>query len=138
MTDVSRKQSFLTICKVKPERIFLMDALGALLTSFFLCCILAQLESYFGVPIQVIYVLSGIAGCLFVYSIIGYLFSKTRWKSFLIILIICNISHLVVSLAMIVLHSEKLTAPGYTYFILECIVIIIVVAIECKLLVSQK
>jgi hypothetical protein len=55
----------LSKAEINPNRVFLVDAIGALLTAFFLFSILAQFESFFGMPSKILYLLSGIAFCLF-------------------------------------------------------------------------
>ena len=121
-----------------PKKNFLIDALGALLSTLLLFGILAQLEEYFGMPKEIIYLLSGIAFCLFMYSINCYRFIKSNWKPFLRILIICNILYLLISLAIVITYSEKLTELGWLYFKLELIVILIIVIIEYKTYLKIK
>ena len=132
-----RKQNLLNRLKTNPKRIFLIDAFGALLTTILLFGILAQLEQYFGMPKNILYLLSGIALCLFIYSISCHLLIKSNWKPFLRILIICNLLYSLVSLVIIIKHSEKLTELGWTYFILELIVIGIIVIVEYKSYLNQ-
>ena len=129
---LNRKQNFLNRLKTNPKRIFLIDAFGALLTTISLFGILAQLEQYFGMPKNTLYLLSGIAFCLFTYSISCHRLIKSNWKPFLRILIICNIIYLLISLGLMIKYSEKLTELGWTYFILELIVIGIIVIVEYK------
>lgn len=117
---------------MNPKRVILIDAFGALLTTFLLFGILAQLQHYFGMPNKVLYLLSGIAFCLFIYSISCHTLIKSNWKPFLRILIICNLVYSLVSLVMIIKHSEKLTELGWVYFILELMVIGIIVLVEYK------
>ena len=134
---LNRKQNFLNRLKTNQKRIFLIDAFGALLTTILLFGILAQLEQYFGMPKNTLYLLSGIAFCLSIYSISCHILIKSNWKPFLRILIICNLLYLLVSLVMIIKHSEKLTELGWTYFILELIVIGIIVIVEYKSYLNQ-
>ncbi len=128
---------FLNKLKANPKKIFLIDALGALLTAILLFGILAQLEKYFGMPSNVLYTLSGVAFCLFIYSISCYQLINSNWKPFLKIIIGCNSIYLLVSMACIVLHSDKLTELGWMYFILEFVVIGIMIIVEYKLCSNQ-
>src|SRR5690554_847071 len=124
------KHSLLHKLATNPKRIFLYDALGALLTAFLLFAVLAQFEQYFGMPLETPLLLAGIAIGLFIYSLSCHRFIQSQWKPFLRILIICNAAYLVVSLAMVVKHSETLTALGWLYFILEFVVIGTIIKIE--------
>lgn len=124
--------NFLNELKTNTKRIFLIDAFGALLTAISLFGILAQFEQYFGMPKKSLYLLSVIAFCLFTYSISCHRLVKSNWKPFLRILIICNILYLLISLGMIIKHSEKITELGWIYFAIEFIVIGIIVNVEYK------
>jgi len=115
-----------------PKRVFLIDAFGALLSAILLIGILAPLEHYFGMPKMTLYLLAGIAFCLFIYSISCNRFIKSNWKPFLIIVIISNIIYSLISLALITTYSEKLTELGWIYFMLEFIIIGIIVIVEFK------
>ncbi len=126
------KQNFMNELKTNPKRIFLIDAFGALLTAISLFGILAQLEQHFGMPKKALYLLSGIAFCLFIYSMSCNRFIKLNWKPFLRILIISNIIYSLISLGLIIKYSKKLTEPGWIYFILELIIIGIIVIVEYK------
>ena len=126
------KQTLLNKLIINPKQIFLIDAFGALLTTFLLFGILAQLQQYFGMPNKILYLLSGIAFCLFIYSISCHMLIKSNWKPFLRILMICNLLYSLVSLIMIIKHSEKLAELGWVYFILELMVIGIIVTMEYK------
>ena len=119
------------------KQIFLVDAIGALLTAFFLFAILAQLEHYFGMPKQVLFLLSGIAFCLFIYSMCCHRFIKSNWKPFLIALMIFNTAYLLVSITMVIQNAEYLTNLGWIYFTLEILIIGILISIEYTTYSSQ-
>lgn len=126
---VKGKQNFINKLIINPQLIFLIDAIGALVTAILLIGI-AQLEQYFGMPSIVLYILSGIAFCLFIYSISCHRFIKSNWKPYLGIIIICNIIYSILSIGLIYKHYEKLTELGMIYFILELIIIGVIVIVE--------
>jgi len=128
---------FLNKLKANPKKIFLIDALGALLSAILLYGILAQLEEYFGMPSKVLYTLSGVAFCLFMYSICCYQLINSNWKPFLRIIIGCNSIYLLVSIACIVIHANELTELGWMYFILEFVVVGILIIVEYKIYSNQ-
>ena len=88
------------------KNVFLIDAIGALLTAFLLFAVLAQLEQYFGMPKQVLFLLSGSAFCLFVYSISCHRFIKKKSSGFLLLLMILNTIYVLASIAMVIQHAE--------------------------------
>ena len=123
-------QKFLQELTTNPKRIFLVDALGALLTAISLFVIVVQLEYSFGIPSKVIYIMSGTAFSLFIYSISCHLLIKLNWKPFLGVIIACNSIYSLVSIGLLIKHSEKLTELGWIYFMLELTVILIIVIVE--------
>lgn len=125
-------KNLLSKAEISPNRIFLVDAIGALLTAIFLSVILAQFEFIFGMPSRTLYLLSGIAFCLFLYSITCYLTIKKNWKPHLKIIIICNIIYGLLTIGFINIHFEKITKFGLLYFVAELIIIAIIVIIEYK------
>lgn len=113
-----------------PARIFLIDAIGALITLLCLVAFLNCFQVYIGMPREALYLLIGIASSLFVYSICCHILVKGNWELFLKIVISGNIIYGVVSILLILIHFETLTILGLFYFILEKIIIAIIVYFE--------
>lgn len=132
------RHDFLNELIADPKKIFLIDALGALLTAILLSALLAPLEHYFGMPSIVLYSLSGIGFFLFIYSISCHRFIKSNWKPYLVGIIACNFIYSILSIGLIYEHYGKLTYLGLIYFAFELIVIGIVVTIEFNSFVSYK
>lgn len=130
--------NILNILKNNPKQIFLIDALGALLTTFLLFGVLTRLEQYIGMPSKALYILAGIAFCLFIYSIICYRFIKSNWKPYLRIIIICNIIYSLISIGLVYLNYKTLTELGFVYFTLEITIIATIVIVEYKLYRKDK
>ncbi len=129
---LNRVSIFLNRLTANPQKIFLVDAFGALLTTISLFGII-QLKKYFGMPSKALYILSITAFCLFIYSISCWRFMRSNWKLFLGVLIACNSLYALGSLGLVIFHFEKLTKLGFIYFLLESIIIGIIVRIEYKL-----
>jgi hypothetical protein len=124
--------------KNNPKKIFLLDALGAFLTASLLSFILAPKEDVFGMPSKTVYILSIIALCFFIYSFSCYKFIKTNWKPFLKLIIKLNSTYIIISVGLLFKHFNQLTFLGFTYFILEIIVIFIIVYLEIETYKEQK
>jgi len=118
--------------KLKPRQFFLVDSLGALITTMMLGLVLARFESIFGMPQKVLYVLASIALVFCIYSFLSYLLLKENWRPFLKIISIANLLYCFLSLGLVIYFFGKLTILGVTYFVLELIVILILVRIELK------
>lgn len=113
-----------------PKLIFLMDAIGAFLTLIGLVVILNLFEGYIGMPRQALFLLSGIAICLFMYSLSCHLLVLKNWKSYLMILMFGNLIYGFVSVGTMIKNFDQLTQLGLIYFILEKLIILIVVSFE--------
>ncbi len=130
--------NFFNKLKDNPKRIFLIDAFGAMLTSILLLAVLAPLDVYFGMPLSTLYLLSGIAFSLFLYSISCHRFVKSNWKPFLAIIITCNLSYSLISFVLVIKYFHLLTQLGLIYFSIELIVIGILAAVEFKVYSNQS
>ena len=119
---------------MKPKYLFLIDAIGAVLTSLLLFLVLAQLEKYFGMPKYALYSLAGIAFILFIYSISCHLYAKSKWRKLLKLLVILNCSYLIISIGFLIVHFNDLNSLDLIYFIGEFVVIGALIHVEYKTL----
>lgn len=129
---------FFNTLKTNPKLVFLIDALGALVSTVFLLGVLVPLESYFGMPISILYILSGIAFCLFLFSISCHLFARSKWQFFIGILIIYNSAYTIISIALIIYNYYKIKTLGWTYFIIELLILGLVLNQEYQLYLYIK
>lgn len=120
-----------------PKRLFLLDGIGALISAFFLGGVLVQLESLIGMPVQVLYVLAGMALIFAGYSLSCYANTPLKWTSYLKVITVTNSLYCCLTLGLVIYHFERLTLLGLTYFILEMIVIILLVRIETLILLRS-
>ena len=125
--------------KANPKVIFLIDGIGALVTSFSLFGIGFWLSNYFGMPKNILYILSIIVAFYAFYSLSCYFFlfdklGKTdkNWQSFLKVIIAANFAYCVVMPFLLVEFYQNLTALGFSYFIFEIMIILVLVVLEIK------
>jgi hypothetical protein len=71
----------------KPQNIFLLDGIGAFVSAFFLFGVLKKFQTHFGMPSNILDVLSFIAMIFCVYSLSCFFFIKKTWKPFLKLII---------------------------------------------------
>lgn len=69
--------------RIRPKRLFVMDATGALISAVLLGIVLPYFEVYIGMPLLILYVLAGVALALSLYSLGCFLRSSNRWKRYL-------------------------------------------------------
>ena len=107
----------------KQKTLFLIDSLGAFLTSFFLFVIMRQFNEYFGMPKTVLTYLFEIAICFCIYSTICFLFLKRRWTLFIRIIGIANLLYCALTIGLLIKYYPLLTIIGTIYFLIEIVII---------------
>jgi hypothetical protein len=124
----------------KPKTIFLVDGLGAFVTSSLLFLVLMKFQEYFGMPSEVLSLLSVIAFIFSIYSILCFLFLKENWGLFLKVIMVANLLYCFLSIGIVIYYYSVLTAFGLTYFLVEIAVVVGLVLIESQTLtrVNQR
>ncbi len=116
----------------KPERLFLIDALGALLSILLLSVVLVRLESVFGIPKATLYFLA-FWPCIFMfYDLYCYFRIKHKVRFFLKGIAFANITYCLLSLATAFYHRSTITQIGWIYIILEITTVLILVKFEFR------
>lgn len=113
-----------------PKLVFLLDAIGAVFTAFFIGIVLVNLQTYIAMPKQILYTLAVMALVFCTYSGCCFLFLKGNIKPFLKVLIIANLLYCCITIGLLLFFSKQLTDWAYLYFIAEILIIIAVVLIE--------
>lgn len=118
--------------KLAPKKLFLIDSLGALLSTILLGIVVVQFESSFGMPRKVLYYLSIIAFVFSIYSFTSYLLANKNWKLCLKIIGFANLLYCLLTVGLVFYFYQELTIPGLIYFFIEIAVILLLVSIELK------
>lgn len=116
-----------------PERIFLVDGLGAALTATMLGVVLPAFVGFFGMPTTVLYPLTGVAACYAIYSFSCHFLKPQRWQLFLRGIASLNLIYCCVSLALMVIFWDSLSVWGVAYFASEKLIILQLVFQEFSL-----
>ncbi len=114
----------------KPGTLFLIDSIGAMLTTLLLFFVLRNFNGYFGMPKTALTYLSAIAACFCVYSAICFLFLKENWMPFIKIISVANLLYCLLTAGLLINYYKQLTGLGLTYFWVEIIIICGLVFIE--------
>lgn len=102
-----------------PKKIFLLDGIGAFLTSFLLLVVVRHKTELFGVLPSVCIKLSAIAFAFCVYSLICHFLARENWRSLLKVIAFANITYCVITVLLLANFYEQLTPVAYTYFSIE-------------------
>lgn len=133
-------KSIVESLKANPKYIFLIDGIGALVTSFSLFGIAFFIQVHFGMHKTVLYILGFVVVFYALYSLSCYFLlfdkfgkSKKKWQSFLKVIIVANSFYCIVMSFLLVQFYQNLTVLGLTYFIFEIMVIVTLVFFEVKI-----
>lgn len=128
-------ESILNKLHQSPKQIFLIDALGALLTCLLLILIQTKFNFHFGMPSNQLTILSIIAFVFFCYSIsCFFLFSQINWKRFLKIISSANLIYCGLTLFLLLYNYKNLTPFDWIYFLGEIAIIIYLVSLEIRVI----
>ncbi len=116
----------------KPKKLFLLDGLGAALTTVSLFFILRQYFAYFGMPLNILTYLSLIGLVYCAYSMCCYFLLKSYWTVCLRIIGISNILYCILTITSLYTYYDSITRIGLTYFLAEIFIIALLVYIELK------
>jgi hypothetical protein len=117
-----------------PQKVFLIDCVGAMLTVSLLIVVIIPFNKEFGVPKSALYCLSAIA-CLFSF----YSFCCSRIKSgrpslLLSVVAVANCIYCILTIILLVSFAKTVTLLGFIYFTVEVFVIINLVAFEIRII----
>jgi hypothetical protein len=116
----------------KPRTLFLLDGLGAALTTFFLFFVLRHYYDYFGIPANILTYLSEIGLVYCVYSMSCYFLLKDCWTPYLRIIGISNFLYCILTTTVLYAYYNSLTRIGLAYFLAEILIIGSLVYIELR------
>lgn len=117
-----------------PRKLFLVDALGALLTALTLGIVFTNSQEYIGMPRAILISLSLIAVIFCIYSASCFLLLKSNWKPYLKAIAISNLLYCITTAILIFILFHQLTIIGLLYFIGEIIVVGVLVYFEFLIL----
>jgi len=123
---------------LKPKTVFLIDALGATLTTIFLIAGLKTFNEYFGMPQETLTILSILALALAIYSFFCFAFLPNNTQKLLKPVIVANLTYCILTLGFVIYYYNKLTILGLTYFVGEILIICGLVYIEIKTLKANR
>lgn len=106
----------------KPDRVFLIDSLGAILTTFILFVIM-RLNEFFGMPKTVLAYLFFTAICFCIYSAACFLFLMERWTAFIRLIGVANLLYCAFTIGVVIKYYFLLTTIGIIYFLIEIVII---------------
>jgi len=115
-----------------PKRLLLIDSLGAMLSALLLGIVLGRFEAAFGMPRKVLYLLSGLAWVYAMYSFLCYWRVEEKWRPYMRVIAVANLCYCCLTIGLVIHYRQELTWLGWTYFLLEVVVILSLITMELK------
>jgi len=106
------------------QTIFLIDGIGALLSAILLGLVLTRLEAFFGLPKNVLYVLSGIAMLFSIYSLTNAIIKPAKSAPRLQFIAVANLLYCVLTVVLLIAFYQQLTVYDLLYFVGELLIIL--------------
>lgn len=123
---------------MKSKTVFLIDAVGAALTAILLIALVKNFNSYFGIPIAIIDVLSIFALIISIYSFCCFAFAKNNISILLKIIIVANSCYCISTFVLVIYFYNNLTILGVVYFISEIFILCALIYLELKIVKDKK
>jgi len=117
-----------------PQRLFLIDGIGAFVTAVFLFAILKSFNDFVGMPQPSLILLLLIALVFCIYSISCFFILKRKWQAYLQALSIANLLYCAFTLGLVIFYLPRLTTLGLVYFLIEIAVIVALAIWELSVL----
>lgn len=121
------------INKINPRHFFLIDGLGALLSTFLLGFVLVKWQDAIGMPTSRLYLLATIAAVFCLYSLCCFFSGVKNWRRYLRIIAVSNLAYCVLTTGFMMYEYANLTALGMLYFVSEIIIIVTLAIIELRI-----
>lgn len=119
-----------------PKKIFLIDGLGACLTTVFFIAILIPFQKVFGMPLGVLEICSWIAALFAVYSLFCFLFVRKNQLFLVKVIALLNSLYCFLTIFFVVYYFDQLSILGVSYFLLEISVIGALIWLESKVILN--
>lgn len=129
---IKKINNLITYLTQKPQLLFLIDSLGALLTTVSLFVVGLYFNEYVGLPQTTFTYLSLIAFSFCIYSATCFFFLKDNWVPFIWAISIANFLYCILTALIVLTNLSTLPIIGITYFLIEIIIVCTVVYVELK------
>ncbi len=126
------------IPKLSLRQVFLLDGIGAALTAISPFAIRVIFGDIFKMPINILFVLSGIAAVYALYSLTCYVLPLNNRKPFLRGIMVANLAYCGLTLSLVLYYWSTLTWLGIAYFLGEIGIVLMVVMLEKSIFAGSK
>jgi len=134
----NNSSSLLSYFTARPDKLFLIDGLGAVASTVLLGVVLTAFQVFIGMPHTTLYVLAAVALVFSVYSLGCFYFRPHRWRPFLAAIAVANSLYCLATAGLVVYFYPALTRPGVGYFVGELMVVGCLIFVEIKVVLKGR
>ncbi|MFN0247052.1 MAG: hypothetical protein ACKV2T_09090 [Kofleriaceae bacterium] len=120
------------IAQLRPRTLFAIDAVGAAVSALVLGLVLPRFESLVGMPPATLYLLAVVPVVFLLYDVGCLLTGRAERPAYLLPIALANLGYCVLSVGYLVRHREHLTPLGWTYFVIEIVVVVALATLEIR------
>ena len=114
------------------RKLFLIDAIGALVSAVMLGVVLAHWQPLIGLSTQTLYFLAALPCLFMIHSYYRYLTAIDTWRKPLQIVAIANLLYCALTSGLMIYHKNILTELGILYFMMEIIIVMTLSILQLK------
>ncbi|MEQ8471896.1 MAG: hypothetical protein RIC35_11965 [Marinoscillum sp.] len=118
--------------ELNPKKLFLIDGIGAIMSALLLGVVLANLERIFGIPSSTLYFLAILPIFFAIYDFYGYRKGNDKLSPYLTGIAVINLLYCCLSIGVAFRHIGTITNFGWTYILIEILIVTILVIVELK------
>ena len=112
------------------NRLFLNDALGALLTACIHGFILTRITQVTGIPKEPVFILSLCALTYAVYSAACYFLKPKNWQFWMRVIAIANICFCIATASLMFYYRSEISFIAVVFFVSEILLILVIASME--------
>ncbi len=125
-------KQFIERIEFSPKKLFLIDGLGAILSTFLLGVVLVKLENIFGIPSSTLYILAALPMFFAIFDFYCYQKENIKFGHYLNGIAIVNLLYCSLSLGFAFYHFGTITNFGWAYILIEVLIVIFLAILELK------
>ena len=114
------------------KQLLFVDGIGAVVSAVMLGLVLPHFQRHIGMPITELYLLASLPIAFAVIDFYWLLFRKGNERAGLLLIAFANMAYSLLSMLLVIVNFELLTALGLSYFVIELLLLAALVAFELK------
>mgnify|MGYP006906298516 CR=1 FL=1 len=114
------------------RQLLFVDGIGAVVSAVMLGLVPPHFQRHIGMPITELYLLASLPIAFAVIDFYWLLFRKGNERAGLLLIAFANMAYSLLSMLLVIVNFELLTALGLSYFVIELLLLAALVAFELK------